>query len=99
MYNFEIPRETRRESHEEVKRKKALRYAQVMEVLGTSQKTVDEVIDGMMERGYLRYPDRNSVAPRLTELVQKHIVRICGKAKSHKTGKTVSVYEIKRMED
>lgn len=87
-----IPHETRREAHEAIKPQKAMRRAQVLEVMGEGSYTVDEVIDLMMERGYLRYPDRNSVAPRLTELMQLGKVTVSGKRKSGKTGKTVSVY-------
>jgi len=89
---FEIPRETRREAHEQVKPTKQVRYGQILDVMGDGAFTVDEVIDLMMERRYLTYPDRNSVAPRLTELSQSGTVRIVGKRKSGKTGKTVSVY-------
>ena len=92
MTNFEIPKETRRASHELVKPTKAQRYEQILEVMGDGEFTVDEVIDLMMERRYLRYPDRNSVAPRLTEMMQSGRVKIAGKRKSGKTGKTVSVY-------
>ncbi len=87
-----ITQETRREAHEAIKPQKAIRRAQVLEVMGGGSYTVDEVIDLMMERGYLRYPDRNSVAPRLTELMQLGHVKVSGKRKSGKTGKTVSVY-------
>lgn len=92
MTNFEIPKQTRREAHELVKPTKAQRYEQILEVMGDGEFTVDEVIDLMMERRYLRYPDRNSVAPRLTEMMQSGRVKITGKRKSGKTGKTVSVY-------
>lgn len=87
-----ITHETRREAHEAIKPQKAMRRAQVLEVMGEGSYTVDEVIDLMMERGYLHYPDRNSVAPRLTELMQLGKVTVSGKRKSGKTGKTVSVY-------
>ncbi len=87
-----ITHETRREAHEAIKPQKAMRRAQVLEVMGDGSYTVDEVIDLMMERGYLRYPDRNSVAPRLTELMQLGKVTVSGKRKSGKTGKNVSVY-------
>ena len=87
-----ITRETRRESHELVKPTKNIRYTQILEVMGGGSYTVDEVIDLMMERRYLTYPDRNSVAPRLTELSQTGKVRVVGKRTSGKTGKTVSVY-------
>ena len=88
--------ENRRESHDAVKPTKQIRYTQIMDILGDAQMTVDEVIDGMMEKRYLLYPDRNSVAPRMTELYQEGRLRIVGRKKSPRTKRSVSVYEAKK---
>ena len=42
--------------------------------------------------GYLRYPDRNSVAPRLTEMEQDKILKVIGKRDSARSGRRIAVY-------
>lgn len=88
----QITEETRRESHDIVKPTKSQRRAQILDVMGTDSLTVDEVIDRMLERGYLRFPDRNSVAPRLTEMEQDKILTVIGKRDSARSGRKIAVY-------
>lgn len=95
----EILMENRRESHDAVKPTKQIRYTQIMDILGDAQMTVDEVIDGMMEKRYLLYPVRNSVAPRMTELYQNGKLRIVGRKKSPRTNRSISIYEVKKEKE
>ena len=95
----EILMENRRESYDTVKPTRRIRYTQILEIIGDARMTVDEVIDGMMEKRYLLYPDRNSVAPRMTELYQDGKLRIVGRKKSPRTKRSVSVYEAKKEEE
>ena len=92
----EILMENRRESYDTVKPTRRIRYTQIMEILGDGRMTVDEVIDGMMEKRYLLYPDRNSVAPRMTELYKEGKLLIVGRKKSPRTKRSVSIYEVKK---
>ena len=87
-----ITMETRRESHDIIKPGKAQRRVQILDVMGTDALTADEVIDRMLERGSLRYPDRNSVAPRLTEMEQDGILRVIGKRDSARSGRKIAIY-------
>ena len=84
-----ITEETRRQSHDIVKPTKSQRRAQILDVMGADSLTVDEVIDRMLERGY---PDRNSVAPRLTEMEQDKILKVIGKRDSARSGRRIAVY-------
>lgn len=84
--------DTRRESNENVDRKK--RYKQILECLGNDKMTAKEVAVEMFERGYIPSTERNFTAPRLTELCQNGQVEVVGKKKCQYTGKTVAVYEV-----
>ena len=90
----EIPTlETRTESYESVDRKK--RYKQIVEILtGGKEMTAREIAEEMFNRGYTQERERNSSAPRLTELSYKGIVEPIGKKKCIYTGRPVSVYKL-----
>lgn len=84
--------DTRRESNENVDRKK--RYREILECLGKHKMTAKEVAVEMFERGYIPSTERNFTAPRLTEMCQNGQVEVVGKKKCQYTGKTVAVYEV-----
>ena len=79
-------------AEEEIKPTKALRYKQILEILGDNTMTAKEVAVEMYKRGYTDSTDRNCSAPRLTELMYKMKVEAIGKKKCQYTGKTVAVY-------
>ena len=39
-----------------------------------------------------RYPDRNFVAPRITELLHKHKLKVVGKKKSPRSTRSVAIF-------
>ena len=89
--------ETRAEANESVDREK--RYAQITEILGEGQDirlTAKQLAVIMCRRGLIPNEERNFTAPRLTELSQKGIVEPCGKTRCIYTGKTVTVYRLRR---
>lgn len=85
--------ETRSESYEIVDKNK--RYKQIIEILyGGKEMTAREIAEEMFNRGYTHERERNSSAPRLTELSYKGIVEPIGKKKCIYTGRPVSVYKL-----
>ena len=87
-----ITYETRHDSHEKVNKEK--RYMQIKEILGSKEMTAREVAIELFKRGYTTTTDRNSAAPRLTELVDKCEVEIAGKKFDEQTGRNVATYKI-----
>ena len=67
---------------------------QIKEVLGSKEMTAREVAIELFKRGYTTTTDRNSAAPRLTELVDKCEVEIAGKKYDEQTGRNVATYRI-----
>lgn len=92
-YGEHTTMETRRESNNNVDRKK--RYREILECLGNDKMTAKEVAVEMFDRGYIPSTERNFTAPRLTELCQNGQVDVIGKKKCQYTGKTVAVYEVR----
>jgi predicted ArsR family transcriptional regulator len=87
-----ITAETRKESYEEINNKKQQRYNQILDRLDRP-KTAKEIAVELFELGLTNTTDRNTTAPRLTELEQMEQVKVIGKKKCDYTGRTVAVYE------
>lgn len=84
--------ETRRESYDAIKTKRSDRRNLILEILGSRQMTASELTEEMLAKGYIKYYDRNFVAPRLTELKQAGVVEVVGKRPSKRTGKNTAVW-------
>ena len=92
-----ITLETRGDAHEKVDKRK--RYSQILECLSEHRGiglTAKECAVIMMQKGYIPTSERNFVSPRLTEMGQSGLVEPIGKTKCEYTGKTVSVWAIRR---
>lgn len=68
-------------------------YKWVLEALDGVELTAREVAIELHKQGYIPYPIRQAVAPRLTELVLTGKVAICGCKVDEESHKTVSVYK------
>ena len=95
----EIPTfDTRAEANEKVDRKK--RYRQIIGIMKEyelfKKLTAKDIAVIMHEKGFTPTEERNFTAPRLTELTQAGIVEPCGKTRCLHTGKTVTVYRLRR---
>lgn len=88
-------RETRRKSYEKVLPKVNDRAKLVLEILGSSEMTVSEITDKLVEAGRLPYYNRNYVAPRLTELKDMGVVETCGRRQSTRSTATEAVWRRK----
>ncbi len=84
--------ETRRESYEAIKPKRTDRRNLILEILGSRQMTASEITEELLAKGYIKYYDRNFVAPRLTELKDAGIVETVGKRLCKRTNKNVAVW-------
>lgn len=90
---MKITERTRRESYEKLDSKRL--YDRIIEVLSCDDHlTAKEIANGLYIRGYIPYPVRQAVAPRLTELEEKGIVKVVGKEYDAETGRTVAVYRL-----
>ena len=89
------PYETRAEANETVDRQR--RYRQIIECLTEKpEQTAKEIAVMMCVKGWIPNSERNFTAPRLTEMSQKGIVEPIGRTKCEYTGKSVSVYALRR---
>lgn len=94
-----ITMQTRKESYNEIQEKNPVRYELILEHL-EKPKTAKEIAVELYELELTYSPERNMVAPRLTELEKRGIVRAFKKKKCEYTGKTVAVYErVDSLED
>lgn len=84
--------ETRRESYEAIKPKRVDRRNLILEILGSRQMTASEITEELLAKGYIKYYDRNFVAPRLTELKEAGIVETVGKRLCKRTNKNVAIW-------
>lgn len=85
--------ETRGESHEKVDKRK--RYEQIIEImLENGDLTAKECAVILQAKGYAMTAERNTCAPRLTEMSQNGIVEPIGKKIDAYTGKRVAVYTL-----
>lgn len=90
---MKITEETRKQSYEEIKPKKEMRYDLILDILDRP-KTAKELAVELFKYGLIQTDERNQTAPRLTELVQKGIVRTLPNKKiCQYTGKWVALYE------
>lgn len=91
--------ETRNRSFKEIKETLSQRQIDIVNNLKTFTEgsTAGELAMHMWDKNVVTLPDRNSVHPRLTELVSLKIVEVTGKRKCTITGKTCSVYKIKEV--
>lgn len=94
-----ITRETRQMSFKDIQEKQKVRYEQILDRLD-KPKTAKEIAVELYELGITNTADRNTTAPRLTELEKRGIVKVIGKKKCDWTGKQVAVYKkINFLED
>ena len=91
-----VSEETRRESHALVE--KETLYKHIIEVLqGDVKLTAHEIAVIMYDKGLPVYPVRQSVAPRLTELVKFGVVKADGKKYDKATKRHVALYRLVRV--
>ena len=79
---------------EEIAVRMGMEVLKIKEILGSKEMTAREVAIELFKRGYTTTTDRNSAAPRLTELVDKCEVEIAGKKFDEQTGRNVATYKI-----
>ena len=86
--------ETRREANESVDRK--TKYLQIIEILTDAKEAMSakEIAVEMYRKKYVPTSERNSSAPRLTELSRKGILECVGKKVCEYTGHPVGVYAL-----
>ena len=91
-----VTEETRRESHKRVD--KETLHKHIIEVLqGDVKLTAHEIAVIMYNKGLPVYPARQSVAPRLTELVQCGLVKADGTKYDNATKRNVATYRLVRV--
>lgn len=84
--------DARGESYDTIETKRAARRGLILEILGSRQLTASELTEELLAKGYIKYYDRNFVAPRLTELKEAGIIHTTGKRLCHRTGKNVAIW-------
>jgi hypothetical protein len=88
-----ITDETRRESYHAAKQDAATRRRVVLEILTVrGELTAREVAAELYRRGLTPSDERNFAAPRLTELKAAGQVKVTGKRKCDRTGRSVAVW-------
>ena len=85
-------RETRRDSYDEIRPKRAQRRQLILEILGGRQMTASEITEELLRHHVIQYYDRNFVAPRLTELKSEGLVETVGRRMCRRTGKRVAIW-------
>ena len=88
-----ITYQTRQMSLEDIQDKTKIRYIQILNRLD-KPKTAKELAVELFDLGFTNTTERNTCAPRLTELEKMGLVRVIDKKKCDYTGKNVAVYEI-----
>lgn len=83
---------TRKEAHEFVGGRRDDRCEQILEVLGDRQLTVSEIVKELLDKGAIKYYDRNFVAPRLTEMKEAGVVKVVGKRPCIMSGRNIAVW-------
>lgn len=86
-----ITYETRQMSFEDIQDKAKIRYIQILDRLD-EPKTAKELAVELFDLGFTNTTERNTCAPRLTELEKMGYVKAVDKKKCEYTGKTVAVY-------
>ncbi len=87
-----ITAQTRQMSFNDIQDKQPVRYELILSRLDRP-KTAKEIAVELFDLGLTYSSERNMVAPRLTELEKRGIVKAFKKKKCQYTGKTVAVYE------
>lgn len=79
---------------------KQQRYKQILEIMIDNKEpmTAKEISVEMHKRGFTPTSERNFSSPRITEMLRDGILDVIGKKKCKFTGKTVSVYEIRKSQ-
>ena len=94
---MEITWLTRRKSFEEIKPNRKVRYEQILESLCLGNKTAKEIAVELYRQKLTNTDERNTTAPRLTELEKMGLVEATAKKTCKYTGKTVTVYKITKL--
>lgn len=87
-----ITQQTRRESNQKTDRKTL--QAEILKMLREETAlTARECAAILCSKGFIPYPERAMIQPRLTELVQDGKIEVCGKTFDAVTSRTVAVYK------
>lgn len=86
--------QTRQLSLNDIQDKTKTRYIQILNRLD-EPKTAKELAVELYDLGITNTTERNTCAPRLTELEKMDLVEVIGKKKCEWTGKMVAVYRRK----
>lgn len=89
-----IPPETRREAYEAIQPKRKTCGADVLAALQSGPKTVSEMLDSLFRGERITLYDRNSVAPRVSELYKSGAIVAVGKRVSRRTGRSETVWRL-----
>lgn len=84
--------QTRQLSFEDIQDKTKIRYIQILSRLD-EPKTAKELAEELFDLGFTNTTERNTCAPRLTELEKMGYVKAEEKKKCKWSGKMVAVYE------
>lgn len=87
-----ITQTTRQMSFDDIQDKTKIRYMQILNRLD-KPKTAKELAVELFDLGFTNTTERNTCAPRLTELEKMGYVKAIDKKKCEYTGKSVAVYE------
>lgn len=87
-----ITAQTRQLSFEDIQDKTKIRYIQILSRLD-EPKTAKELAEELFDLGFTNTTERNTCAPRLTELEKMGYVKTEEKKKCKWSGKMVAVYE------
>ena len=90
MFESQILKENRNFAELEVNKQR--RYSQILEILDDNEMTAKEISVEMYKRGYTNTDERNTSAPRLTELLRTGFVEVIGKKKCEYSGKSVAIF-------
>ena len=91
-----IQEENRREAYYEAQQDAPTRRWYIVNILRLHPNgmTAEDILQVLRDDGVIPVIDPNFVRPRLTELCAEGIVEAAGKAKSHRTGKSVTVWRL-----
>ena len=87
-----ITQTTRQMSFDDIQDKTKIRYIQILNRLD-KPKTAKELAVELFDLGFTNTTERNTCAPRLSELADMGMVKAVDKKKCEYTGKKVAVYE------
>lgn len=91
-----VQSENRREAYYEVQQDAPTRRWYIVNILRLHRNglTAEEILQVLLDDGIIAAIDPNYVRPRLTELCAEGIIEAAGKAKSPRTGKSVTVWRL-----